>query len=69
MSFVLKNNLDLKGEIKTLSNNAKIAGLNVRFISCDNSGKNITTKNDPEIISFGVQFGFPGPRIPQRNKR
>jgi transposase InsO family protein len=66
-SFVLKNKLDLKVKIKTLLNDLKIANWNVRFIRCDNSGKNMTMKNDPEIKSFGIEFEFSGPRTPQRN--
>jgi transposase InsO family protein len=67
LSFVLKNKLDLKVMIKTLLTDLKIANRNVRFIRCDNSGKNMTIKNDPEIKSFGIKFEFSGPRTPQRN--
>jgi hypothetical protein len=45
----------------------KIANRNVRFIRCDDAGKNMTMKNDPEIKSFGIKFEFSGPRNPQRN--
>jgi transposase InsO family protein len=66
-SFVMKNKSDLKGNIKTLSTNLKIANQNVRFIRYDDAGKNMTIKNDPEIKSFGIKFEFSGPRTPQRN--
>jgi hypothetical protein len=46
---------------------SKIANRNVRLIRCDNAGKNMTMKNDPEIESFGIKFEFSGPRAPQRN--
>jgi hypothetical protein len=45
-----------------------IAGLNVRFITCENSGENMTMKNDPGIKSFGIKFKFSGLRNPQRNR-
>jgi hypothetical protein len=66
-SFVMKSKLDLKAKIKTLLTYLKIAGWNVRFIRCDDSDKNMTMKNDPEIKSFGVKFELSGPRSPQRN--
>jgi hypothetical protein len=64
----MKNKLDLKGKTKTLLTDLKIADQNVRFIRCDNAGKNMTIKNDPEIKSFGVKFEFSGLRSPQRNR-
>jgi transposase InsO family protein len=39
----------------------------MKFIRCDDSGENMTMKNDPEIKSFGIKFKFSGPRTPQRN--
>jgi hypothetical protein len=45
----------------------KIANRIVKFIGCDNAGKNMTMKNDPETKSFGIKFEFSGPRTPQRN--
>jgi hypothetical protein len=46
---------------------SKIANWNVRFIRCDDAGKTMTMKNDPEIKSFGIKFEFLGPRTSQRN--
>jgi transposase InsO family protein len=66
-SFMLKNKSDLKVKIKTLLTDLKIANRNVRFIRCDDAGENMTTKNDPEIKSFGIKFEFLGPRTPQIN--
>jgi hypothetical protein len=66
---VLKNKSDLKVKIKTLLTDLKIANQNLRFIKCDDSGKNMTMKNDPEIKSFGIKFEFSGPRTPQRNRK
>jgi hypothetical protein len=54
LSFVLKNNSDLKIKIKTSLTYLKIANRNVRFIRCDNAGENMTMKNDPEVKSFGI---------------
>jgi hypothetical protein len=51
LSFVMKNKSDLKTRIKTLLTDLKIANQIVKFIRCDNAGKNMTIKNDPEIKS------------------
>jgi hypothetical protein len=45
----------------------QIAGLNVKFIRCDDAGENVSMKSDQDIKSFGVKFGFSGPITPQRN--
>jgi transposase InsO family protein len=66
-SYVLKNKSDLKVKIRTLLTDLNLANRNVRFIRCDDAGRNMTMKNDPEIKSFGIKFEFSGPRIPQRN--
>jgi hypothetical protein len=54
-SFVLKNWLDLKVKIKTLLKDLKIANRNVRFMRCNNAGKKMTMKDDPEIKLFGIK--------------
>jgi Reverse transcriptase (RNA-dependent DNA polymerase) len=66
-SVVLKNKSDLKVKVRTLLTDLKIAGLNVKFIRCDDAGENMSMKNDQDIKSFGVKFEFSGPRTPQRN--
>jgi hypothetical protein len=63
----LKRKSDLKEKVKTLLTDLQIAGLNVKFIRCDDSGENVSMKNDQDIKSFGVKFEFSGPRTPQRN--
>jgi hypothetical protein len=63
----MKNKSDLKAKIKTMLTNLKISGWNVRFVTCDDAGKNVTMKNDPEIKSFSVKFEFSVPIPPQRN--
>jgi hypothetical protein len=64
---VIKNKSDLKGIIKNLLTNLKIVGLNVRFIRCDDAGKNMTMNDDLEIKSFGIKFEFSGSRSPQKH--
>jgi transposase InsO family protein len=66
-SIVMKNKSDLQTRIKALLTDLKIANQIVKFIRCDDAGENMTTKNDPEIKSFGIEFEFSGPRTPQRN--
>jgi hypothetical protein len=63
----MKNKSDLKAKIKTMLTNLKISGWNVRFVTCDDAGKNVTMKNDPEIKSFSVKFEFSVPIPLQRN--
>jgi hypothetical protein len=67
-SFVMNNRSDLKATIKNLLNSLKITDWNVRFIRCDNAGKSMTMKNNPEIKSFGIKFEFSGPRTPKNAK-
>jgi hypothetical protein len=55
-SFVLKNKSDLKGKIKTLLTDLKIAGIDVKYIRCDNVGENRVMKDDPEIKPFRIKF-------------
>jgi hypothetical protein len=66
-SFVMKNKSDLKTRIKTFLTDLNIANRIVKFIRCDDTGENMTIKNDPEIKSFGIKFEFSGPRTPHRN--
>jgi hypothetical protein len=63
----LKRKSDLKEKVKTLLTELQIAGLNVKFIRCDNAGENVSMKSDQDIKSFGVKFEFSGPRTSQRN--
>jgi hypothetical protein len=59
----MKNMPDHKGMIKTLLTNLSTTGVNVKFIRSDDSGKNMTMKNDPEIKSFGINFEVYGLEI------
>jgi hypothetical protein len=67
-SFILKRKSDLKEKVKTLLTDLQIAGLNVKFIRCDDAGENVPMKSDQDIKSFGVKFEFSGPRTPQKWK-
>jgi transposase InsO family protein len=66
-SFVLKNKSDLKGKIKTLFTDLKIAGIDMKYIRCDDAGENRVMKDDSEIKPFEIKFEFSRPRSPQRN--
>jgi hypothetical protein len=65
----MKNKSDITTRIKRLLTDLKIANRIVKFIRCDNAGKNMTIKNDPEIKSFGIKFELLGPRTPQEYKQ
>jgi hypothetical protein len=52
----LKTKGNLKVKVMTLLTDLKIAGVEVRFIRCDDSGE-----------GYGIKFEFSGPRTPQRN--
>jgi hypothetical protein len=54
----------LKGKVKTLLTDLKIAGLNSKLIRCDDAGENPSMKNDQDIKSFGVKFEVLGSRTP-----
>jgi hypothetical protein len=63
----MKTKSDLKGKIKTFLSALQISGLNIRFIRCDDAGRNITMKKDLEIKLFGIKFESSGSRSLQRN--
>jgi hypothetical protein len=67
--FILKRKSDLKEKVNTLLTDSQIAGLNVKFIRCDDAGENVSMKSDQDIKSFGVKFNFSGPKTPQRNEK
>jgi hypothetical protein len=51
----------IKGKVKTVLTDINIAGLNVNFIRHDDSGKNMTVQNYPEMKTFAIKFEFSGP--------
>jgi hypothetical protein len=67
LKFCVEEQVGSQSKDQEFITNLKIANQNIRFIRCDNARKNMTIKNDPEIISFGINFEFSGPRTPQRN--
>jgi hypothetical protein len=63
----LKNKSDLKSKVMTLLTDLKIAEINVKYIRCDDSGKNKALFDACQAQGYGVKFEFSGPRNPQRN--
>jgi hypothetical protein len=55
-SFVLKIKPNLKGKIKTLLTDLRIAGIDVKYIWCGDAGENKAMKDDSEIKPFGIKF-------------
>jgi hypothetical protein len=68
-NFVLKNKSDLKEKIKSHLTDLKIAGIDVKYVWCNNAGDNKAMKDDSEIKPFGIKFELSGPRTPQRNEK
>jgi hypothetical protein len=54
-------------KVKTLLTDLKIAGLDVKFIWCDDSGENKALFGECRSKGYNVKFEFSGPRTPQRN--
>jgi hypothetical protein len=53
--------------MKTFLTDLKMAGLNVKYIRCNDAGESKSMKDDQNIKLFEVKFEFSGPRNPQRN--
>jgi hypothetical protein len=51
----------------TLLTDLKIAGINVRFICCDDSGESKAFQKECKSKALNIIFEFSGPRTPQRN--
>jgi hypothetical protein len=66
-SIFLKNKSDLKSKVMTLLTNLKIAGINVKYFRCDDSGENKALFDACQAQGYGVKLKFSGPRTPQRN--
>ena len=66
-SIFLKAKSDLKAKVTTLLTDLKIAGVNVKFIRCDDSGENKALFEECHSKGYGIKFEFSGPRTPQRN--
>jgi hypothetical protein len=63
----LKANSELKSKIMTLLTDLKIAGVNVKFIQCYDSGEKKAFHNECKSTGLNIKFEFTGPRTPQRN--
>jgi hypothetical protein len=61
-SIFLRAKSDLKAKVKTLLIDLKIAGVNVKFIRCDDSGENKALFEECRSKGYGIKFEFSGPR-------
>jgi len=66
-SIFLKNKSDLKDKMFSLLTDLHIAGIDVKYIRCDDSGENKSFHNACRDKGFKIKFEFSGPRTPQRN--
>ena len=66
-SIFLKAKSDLKVKVMTLLTDLKIAGVNIKFIRCDDSGENKTLFEECRSKGYGIKFEFSGPQTPQSN--
>jgi hypothetical protein len=63
-SIFLRAKSDLKAKVTTLLTDLKIAGVNVQFIRCDDSGENKALFEECRSKGYGIKFG---PQTPQQN--
>jgi hypothetical protein len=64
-SILLKSKSDLKNKMFTILNDLKLAGIDVKFIRCDDSGKNKSFYDLCQVNGHNIKFQFSGPRTPQ----
>jgi hypothetical protein len=64
-SIFLKRKSDLKSKVMTLLTDLKIAGIDVKYIRCNDLGKNKSLFDECQAQAYGVKFEFSGPRTPQ----
>ena len=57
----MKAKSDLKAKVTTLLTDLKIAGVNVKFIRCDDSGENKALFEECHSKGYGIKFEFSGP--------
>ena len=67
LEHLFEGKSDLKVKVMTLLTNLKIAGVDIKFIRCDDSGENKTLFEECRSKCYGIKFEFSGPRTPQRN--
>jgi hypothetical protein len=63
----LKSKGELKDKMDILSNDLKIAGIEVKCIPCDDSGENKAFHNYCRLNGELITFELSGPRTPLRN--
>jgi hypothetical protein len=63
----LRAKSDLKTKVTTLLTDLKIAGVNLKFIRCDDSGENKALFEECRSKGVGIKFEFSGPQTPQQN--
>jgi hypothetical protein len=63
----LKSNGELKDKMEILLTDLKIAGIEFKYIRCDDSGENKAFYNHCRVNVELIKFEFSGPRTPQRN--
>jgi hypothetical protein len=66
-SIFLMNMSDLKNKMFILMTDLKIAGIDVKFIHCDDSGENQFFYDSCRANGHNIKFEFSSPRTPQRN--
>jgi hypothetical protein len=47
----------------------KIAGINIRFVRCDNSGENKAFQRECKSKGLNIMFEFSAPKTPSRNSK
>jgi hypothetical protein len=63
----LEGKSELKTKIMSLLTDLQIAGVNVKFIRCDDSGDNKPLFEECRSKGQVIKFEFSGPRTPQHN--
>jgi hypothetical protein len=66
-SIFLKNKSKLKEKMFPLLTDLKIAGIDIKYIRCDNSGKNKVFYDTCCQKGYNIKFEFSGPRTSQQN--
>ena len=66
-SIVLKNKSELKRKMFSMLTDLNIAGINVKYIRCNDSGENKSFYRACREKGYKITFEFSGPRTPQRN--
>jgi hypothetical protein len=66
-SSFLKNKSKLKEKMFPLLTDLKIAGIDIKYIRCDDSGENKVFYDACHTKGYNIKFAFSGPRTPQQN--